>query len=624
MPKGGLGKGLGDLGRQADPFSSGAFNSVGTVFRPRGDDLLVIDGVEYRFVPDLIFGDKASARAGDHGTVYKVTDGINAYALKVFRPEHRAAAAGSLAVHSLALLMPGLSACQRTLLESPRHDFLLRQCPELRWSALLPWVEGPTWGDILRERRPVTALESLTLAGGLARVLSRLEEHGMAHGHLSADNIILPLLACPKPEKPGEPLELVDLEHLCLPGQVRLEILTDWAPCYAHRTSRVPAENALSDRFAGALILAEMLGWYDFGVREAAYGAGGYFDPSELQADCRRFDILQSALARRWGGSVAAAFKRAWRSRNLLDCPAMGEWLVILPTTGAFELGRALERTGISRQGCLNVPAFAGSWLTHVAVVVVTIGIISLPIAIWSSPLSSRDSEAGNRSVLSQTLPPGSLPAFGDFRKGGPSAAASNQVPPALSPPVNPKPAALKTGTASRDLAKMARGGGRTVIMGLAPNIPDGGRDIDVTYAVGGRVVDELGRGIVGVTFMASAGHFAVISDESGSWRMAGLRGTVSLVPTKEGWVFTPVVTRVSGPAELTIVGRARAVQQADISSSGETNMDIGPKHTAAISETMGEVPFPQEPVPTQSELAEATVRDSHEQKASTRVSEHS
>ncbi|MEM2461005.1 MAG: hypothetical protein QXV20_07090, partial [Candidatus Hadarchaeales archaeon] len=112
-------------------------------------------------------------------------------ALKVFKPRFRlpflVAQAERIAPFAS---LPGLSACQRTVLTPSRHADLLRQHPDLTYAVLMPWIEGPTWQEVLLEKKPLSPEQSLALARGLAEVLVRMEEQGIAHCDLSAPNVM--------------------------------------------------------------------------------------------------------------------------------------------------------------------------------------------------------------------------------------------------------------------------------------------------------------------------------------------------------------------------------------------------------------------------------------------------
>jgi hypothetical protein len=135
---------------------------------------------------------------------------------------------------------------------------------------------------------------------------------------------MLPILAG------GKGVELVDLEGFYGPGMVKPQALSSGSAGYAHKQAVGGLWGPEADRFAGAVLLAEMLGFCDEGVCQEAWGES-YFDPAEMQEETNRFRKLIEVLERRWGGSVAHLFERAWRSDSLLDCPTFGEWLVALP-----------------------------------------------------------------------------------------------------------------------------------------------------------------------------------------------------------------------------------------------------------------------------------------------------
>jgi hypothetical protein len=168
-----------------------------------------------------------------------------------------------------------------------------------------------------------------------------MEEQGIAHCDLSAPNVMLPLLAG------GTGVELVDLEGLYAPGMTRPQELSSGSAGYAHRQARGGLWGPEADRFAGAVLLAEMLGWCDPQVVQAAWGES-YFAPQEMQQDTPRYRTLVAALERGWGSNVARLFERAWRSDSLLDCPTFGEWLVAMPehpVAQAFSLSTAATET---------------------------------------------------------------------------------------------------------------------------------------------------------------------------------------------------------------------------------------------------------------------------------------
>jgi len=64
------------------------------------------------------------------------------------------------------------------------------------------------------------------------------------------------------------------------------------------------------------------------------------------------------------------------------------------------------------------------------------------------------------------------------------------------------------------------------------------------TYSVRGQVIDHYG--IEGVTINFSGGYESVITDEYGGWSKSGLKGKVTITPSKEGMSFDPPSLTVS------------------------------------------------------------------------------
>jgi len=305
-------------------------------FRPEAEQELTIDGVTYRIAehpaaPGIPYGQEGRA-----GIVYQLVaqDGEKR-ALKVFKARYRIPALVSLADKLAPFAdLPGLQVCQRTVLSTLRHEELLRQYPDLNYAVLMPWIEGPTWMEILVEKRSLAPEQSLALARRLAQILAGMEECRLAHCDLSGPNVLLPgLLPSPSIGRGagGEGLVvLVDLEQFYGPGLDQPELLPSGSSGYAHKTAPHGLWSPTADRFAGAVLLGEMLGWCNEQVRKAAWGEN-YFDPQEMQQESERFKTVATFLEEQWGNRVVSLFERAWRSETLQDCPTFGEWLAVLP-----------------------------------------------------------------------------------------------------------------------------------------------------------------------------------------------------------------------------------------------------------------------------------------------------
>jgi hypothetical protein len=303
------------------------------------NDQLTINGVTYRVAEHPAAPGFPYGQEGRAGIVYQLlpsptgraAGGEGAAALKVFKPRFRSPALLTQAEKLAAFAhLPGLQAAHRIVLTRAQHPDLIQQHPDLIYAALMPWIAGPTWLDVLLAKQPLPAQQALTLAHSLAETLEAMELRGIAHCDLSAANLILPLLAG------GSGIALVDLEGLFAPGLSQPQTLSSGSAGCAHAQAAAGLWSPNADRFAGAVLLAEMLGRCAPEVTQAAWGES-YFDPQEMQQDSASYQALLAALQRHWGDAVARLFARAWHSETLADCPTFGEWLVALPGQPAAE-----------------------------------------------------------------------------------------------------------------------------------------------------------------------------------------------------------------------------------------------------------------------------------------------
>ncbi|HNR95910.1 MAG TPA: SUMF1/EgtB/PvdO family nonheme iron enzyme [Anaerolineae bacterium] len=294
-------------------------------FQPTAGGSLIIDGVTWKFGEHPLARGMPYGQEGRQAVVYQLVSGGESRALKVFKARFRVPGLVFLGEQMARYSsLPGLSVCSRTVLTPQNHATTLRGNADLLYAVLMPWIEGPTWMQVLLEKRELSAGQSLSLARGLADVLATMEQRTVAHCDLSGPNVLLPELGG------GRGLALVDVEQMFAPELRQPETLPGGSPGYAHRSVAGGLWAGNADRFAGALLLAEMLGWCDTRVRSSAWGES-YFDPAEVQHACPRLEILREVLDQHWGGAVAGLLDRAWRSDTLSECATLGEWLLELP-----------------------------------------------------------------------------------------------------------------------------------------------------------------------------------------------------------------------------------------------------------------------------------------------------
>lgn len=298
-------------------------------FNPEVNETLSILERHYRIAGHPLYPDVPYGQEGRQGTVYKLTaeDDGSHYALKVLRPTFRHPALVYQSEQLGAFSgISGLEVCAREVLTPQRSKALLSQKPELLYAVLMPWIDGRTWMDVIAGQEELSVSQSCKLAGSMANVLSLMEQRGLAHCDLSAPNILLPGL---------EAVALVDVEQLFAPGLDKPEHLPGGSPGYAmKRHEGAQAWNKYADRFAGSVLLAEMLAWCEPRIREAAWGES-YFDPEAMQEDAARAELMTETLRQLYGDEAAGLFEQAWHAEDVHLCPTFGDWLMVITKAAA-------------------------------------------------------------------------------------------------------------------------------------------------------------------------------------------------------------------------------------------------------------------------------------------------
>ncbi|RJX39125.1 hypothetical protein D3P09_16670 [Paenibacillus pinisoli] len=294
---------------------------------------LTIDGETYAigehpFAPGIPYGQE-----GRQGTVYLLesTDTSHKKAIKVFRSKLINPSTVHLSSQiSKFAAMNGLAACERATITPHNNPELLAKEPDLLYAVLMPWIEGPTWMDMILNKQPITRRQSYTAAYALVEILVTMEQRGLAHCDLSGPNVMMPMFTEGRnPVKSSNFVQLIDLEQLFSVQFERPEYLPAGSPGYAPKYASAQMWNAQGDRFAGAVLIMEMLAACTGTFTQHAWGES-YFDPGELQTHCDRYDKLVQAVKPLWGAGVTSLMQRAWESDELGHCPTFGEWMLEL------------------------------------------------------------------------------------------------------------------------------------------------------------------------------------------------------------------------------------------------------------------------------------------------------
>lgn len=291
-------------------------------FAPRVSQELQLGGTTWRLPPHPSAPQAPWSRSGTTSIVYRLDGGGASRALKVFAPEWR----GPQNVERMQRLaqlatVPGLKAAERIVLTAA----MVPTAPGLVDSLSMPWIEGYNWSDAVRARTPLSPEQCLHLARALATVLDGLEQRGLAHCNLSGNSVMITAGGTPT-------VELVDLEHFFAPGMPVPQPPSQGTATYVRAPGGKPVWQAQADRFAGAVLLGEILGWCDPAVRQRASEAS-LFVGEDLLAGMQpeRYRLLLDALRATWGDKIGRLFEHAWLNSLPSAGPPFREWLAALP-----------------------------------------------------------------------------------------------------------------------------------------------------------------------------------------------------------------------------------------------------------------------------------------------------
>lgn len=316
------------------------------MFLPKVNDRLLLGSEAYRFTEHPAAKGIPYGQTGRRATVFQLRDDEGQKrALKVFQANYRTEENLENTSDLLKYAsMPGLATCERFVITKSQFPSLIQQNRDLDYSLLMTWVEGTTWQDIVLNKISLDQDKCYEIATNLNMVLGSMEALGIAHCDLSGPNIIL------RPKELNDDDEdlvsLIDLEEMYAPKLKRPKKVPAGSPGYAHCSTHSGVWSADADRFAGSVLLANMLTWSDSSVVQAAFGEQ-FFAPNEMHLDCPRYQTLVGSLEKQWGKNTSALFSTTWHSKALGDCPTFSDWADVLsveiPKVPALEPGRVSE-----------------------------------------------------------------------------------------------------------------------------------------------------------------------------------------------------------------------------------------------------------------------------------------
>lgn len=263
--------------------------------------------------------------SGGRGYTYrirKVNRSTDFAAFKVFRLKAQDPRIATIAQNlSRFADMPGLKVCKRFVIQSITDCPQLLASPELKFAVLMPWITGTTWLNIVGEKKELAPSDCLRLALWTADILARMEEKGLAHCDIASGNIIFDI--------DRKEVQLVDVEDIFAPDLPSPKVLPSGSPGYRHKSIKNGLWSPIADRFSGAVLLSEMLGWHDKSVRELS-GKDTYFPRDESGNNSQRFQALVLGIENSSSSELAELFRQAWFSHTLDECPRLNDWATAL------------------------------------------------------------------------------------------------------------------------------------------------------------------------------------------------------------------------------------------------------------------------------------------------------
>ena len=178
----------------------------------------------------------------------------------------------------------------------------------------------------------------LQIARSFLNAVCSLETNGLAHCDLSNNNFII--------DTNQSYVELIDIEDMYAPELPRpVPDISYGTPGYRNHWI---AENGLwgpeSDRFASAILCAEILTWQNKEIRALKGGETSFFNEDEIGSKCERFQLMQVCLEN-LDPRLSKLFQTAWYSKEISQCPPVREWKAVIDQLEVLPAQKAIQVT---------------------------------------------------------------------------------------------------------------------------------------------------------------------------------------------------------------------------------------------------------------------------------------
>ncbi len=292
-----------------------------------------IAGTRYTFVARPGHPESLQLDQGSQGAIAKLKSDTGRFvALKSLKPKYQKADI----VERCSFIrefsaIPGMEAAEIEVINPnlSKYENIVQAYSFLRYAVIMPWLPYPTWSELryYEQNGALPVPDYLTCrkrALSLAHLLDTLNSRCVAHCDICPGNVII---------NPHGDSFLIDFENVFHPrfSPPSWGYITGQS---GYRHKAVPQRPdkqwcLIGDRFGGALLISELLTWYDPQVRELS-GKEYYVEQAHLHdSSTLQFKALCQALER-VSKQVEDLFLHAWTSQTLEECPQMGRWIEVL------------------------------------------------------------------------------------------------------------------------------------------------------------------------------------------------------------------------------------------------------------------------------------------------------
>ena len=304
---------------------------------------IVLREQEYKFLADENFpGRVYENNIGARAVIYKIQNiqSGTIHALKIFRQQYQFSYSKEnfdYAQRALCKIPAFAWISQRFMINQADDGTLLRARANafLENAIVMPWLEFDNITDVRflvkKGRLSLTQVDAYKIARSFFESMHQIELLGIAHGDIASSNILI--------DTTNHQVHIIDVEDIFHDSLVKPKAVLDGpGGSQGYRFSAsFSSWDVMADRFASAVLIAELLTLYDTDIVSAVQDNRKETTFTQMEIDLRHSDGADS-LMRQIETKLTAIdvqagplFRRAMSAQSLNRVPAITEWMQIFP-----------------------------------------------------------------------------------------------------------------------------------------------------------------------------------------------------------------------------------------------------------------------------------------------------